>query len=199
MLPGDHGDAAIALAGDVTDPASLESAVAEVAQAWGGLDVLVNNAGLHNGGLVDRIDLDDFEAVLRTNLSGPFNTVRAALPHFGDGGGSIVNIGAVVGFRGFAGDAAYGSSKMGLAGLNTVLAMELARRQIRVNLVVPGFVSTEMTAGIPDAARARVIDKIPLGREGTVEEIAEVVYWVSQSRYMTGSVIATDGGLMCSL
>lgn len=199
MLPGDHGDAAIALAGDVTDPASLESAVAEVAQAWGGLDVLVNNAGLHNGGLVDRIDLDDFEAVLRTNLSGPFNTVRAALPHFSDGGGSIVNIGAVVGFRGFAGDAAYGSSKMGLAGLNTVLAMELARRQIRVNLVVPGFVSTEMTAGIPDAARARVIDKIPLGREGTVEEIAEVVYWVSQSRYMTGSVIATDGGLMCSL
>jgi len=195
----EHGDRALSLRGDVTDPRSMGDVAARIGDAWGGIDVLVNNAGLHRGGLVDRIDLDDFDAVLKTNLNGPLNTVRALLPHFGESGGAIVNIGAVVGFRGFAGDAAYGSSKMGLAGLTQVLAIELARRPIRVNLVIPGFVSTEMTAEISAASRERMDQKIPLGRQGTPEEIAEVVWWVAQSTYMTGSTIATDGGLMCGL
>lgn len=198
-LPERHDGRAIALTGDVTDPASMQEAASAMADRWGGVDVLVNNAGLHRGGLVDRIDLSDFDAVLKTNLSGPLNAVRACLPHFDDDGGAIVNIGAVVGFRGFPGDAAYGSSKMGLAGLTQVLAMELARRRIRVNLVIPGFVMTEMTAEVSEATRAKLVAKIPLGREGTPEEIAEVVHWVAQSNYMTGSTVATDGGLMCAL
>src|SRR5262249_32980129 len=132
------------------------------------------------------------------NLSGPFHAIRAALPHMNDGG-SIVNIGAVVGLRGFAGDSAYGASKAGLSGLTQVLAMELARRGIRVNLVVPGFVSTEMTAGVSEKAREKLVARIPLRREGKAEEIAEVVWWVAGSTYMTGSTIATDGGLMCGL
>ncbi len=193
------GDRAMALRGDVTDPKSMEDVAGRIGEAWGGIDVLVNNAGLHRGGLIDRLDLDDFEAVLKTNLNGPLNTVRALLPHFGEAGGAIINIGAVVGFRGFAGDAAYGSSKMGLAGLTQVLAIELARRAIRVNLVLPGFVSTEMTAEISASVRDRMDQKIPLGRQGTPEEIAEVVWWVAQSTYMTGSTVATDGGLMCGL
>lgn len=191
------GGEAIGLIADVAAEASVRRACDMVAEHWGGVDVLVNNAGLHRGGLVDQIADADWQSVLATNLGGPFNLIRACLPHM-RAGGSIVNMGAVVGFRGFAGDVAYGSSKAGLAGLTQVLAIELARRGIRVNLVIPGFVSTEMTAEISASARERIVAKIPLGREGTAAEIAEVVWWVAGSPYMTGSVVATDGGLMCS-
>ncbi|WP_338426930.1 SDR family NAD(P)-dependent oxidoreductase [Sphingopyxis kveilinensis] len=192
------GGGAIGLAADVTDPASVTNACGEVARQWGGIDVLINNAGLHRGGLLGSLSHDDWQAVLDTNLSGPLNFVRAALPYLGEGG-SIVNIGAVVGLRGFAGDAAYGASKAGLAGLTQVLAVELARRGIRVNLVIPGMTSTEMTAGIPARAKAKLVASIPLGREGTAEELADVVWWVAGSPYMTGSIISNDGGLLCRL
>lgn len=193
------GQRAMGVAADVTDPAGLQQCFEAVAESWGGIDVLVNNAGLHRGGLVDRIALDDFGAVLDTNVNGPLNTIRGCLPHFPASGGAIVNIGAVVGMRGFAGDVAYGSSKAAIAGMTQVLAVELARRGIRVNLVIPGFVSTEMTAEIPEKARARIIEDIPLRREGSAGEIADVVFWVAGSSYMTGSIVATDGGLMCKL
>jgi 3-oxoacyl-[acyl-carrier protein] reductase len=192
------GGEAIGLVADVTDPASVTEACAEVARQWGGIDVLINNAGLHRGGLLGSLAQDDWQAVLDTNLSGPLHFVRAALPYLGEGG-SIVNIGAVVGLRGFAGDAAYGASKAGLAGLTQVLAVELARRGIRVNLVIPGMTSTEMTAGIPARAKAKLVASIPLGREGTAEELADVVWWVAGSPYMTGSIISNDGGLLCRL
>lgn len=192
------GGAALAVAADITDPASVQAACEAAGDAWGGIDVVVNCAGLHRGGRVSTLPLADWQATLDSNLGGPLNVVRAALPLMATGG-SIVNIGAVVGFRGFPGDAAYGASKAGLAGLTQVLAAELARSGIRVNLVIPGFVSTEMTAGISDKARARLVERIPLGREGTVEEIADVVWWVAGATYMTGSVVATDGGLMCAL
>lgn len=192
------GGDAIGLAADVTDPASADDACARVAERWGGIDVLVNNAGLHRGGLIGLLSQSDWQSVLDTNLSGPFNFVRAALPHMG-AGGSIVNIGAVVGLRGFAGDAAYGASKAGLSGLTQVLAVELARSGIRANCVIPGMTATEMTAGISDRAKAKLVAAIPLGREGTPEELADVVWWVAGSPYMTGSIISNDGGLLCRL
>jgi 3-oxoacyl-[acyl-carrier protein] reductase len=192
------GDNAMGLIVDVTDPASVSDACEKVAERWGGIDVLVNNAGLHRGGLIGSLSQGDWQAVIDTNLSGPLNCVRAALPYLREGG-SIVNIGAVVGLRGFAGDAAYGASKAGLAGLTQVLAIELARSGIRVNLVIPGMVSTEMTAGISARAKARLIESIPLGREGTADELANVVWWVAGSPYMTGSTISNDGGLLCKL
>ena len=192
------GNNAMGLVTDVTDPSSLEDACAQVAERWGGIDVLVNNAGLHRGGLVGTLSQNDWQAGIDTNLSGPLNCVRAALPYMGEGG-AIVNIGAVVGLRGFTGDAAYGASKAGLSGLTQVLAVELARRGIRVNLVIPGMVSTEMTAGISARAKARLVESIPLGREGTAEELANVVWWVAGSPYMTGSTISNDGGLLCRL
>jgi NAD(P)-dependent dehydrogenase (short-subunit alcohol dehydrogenase family) len=206
LARGDEvGDVARALGGDtmglvadVADPASIDAAVREVTACWGGIDVVVNNAGLHRGGLVDQVSMADWQAVLATNLSGPLQVVRAALPHMGEGG-AIVNVGAVVGFRGFPGDAAYGASKAGLSGLTQVMAAELARRGIRANLVIPGFVMTEMTQAISPRARERLVARIPLGREGRAEEIAEVIWWVAGSTYMTGAVIPTDGGLMCAL
>jgi NAD(P)-dependent dehydrogenase (short-subunit alcohol dehydrogenase family) len=192
------GPAALGVQADVTDVDSVTRAVDRVVSAWGGVDVLVNNAGVHRGGRVDRLEPAHWEEVLSTNLTAPLTVTRAVLPHM-DSGSSIVNIGAVVGFRGFPGDAPYGAAKAGLAGLTRVLAVELARRGVRVNLVVPGFVETEMTGDLSERARELIIDRIPLGRTGAVEEIADVAVWVAQSPYMTGSVVATDGGLMAAL
>lgn len=192
------GDRAMGAIADVTDPDQVRDACARASAAWGGIDVVVNSAGLHRGGKVDSLAIADWDATLATNLSGPLHVVRAALPRMG-AGGSIVNVGAVVGFRGFRGDSCYGASKAGLAGLTNVLAVELARRGIRVNLVVPGFVMTEMTGGISHTARDAIVAKVPLGRMGEAEEIADVCHWVAGSTYMTGSTVCTDGGLMCNL
>jgi NAD(P)-dependent dehydrogenase (short-subunit alcohol dehydrogenase family) len=121
--------------------------------------------------------------------------IKAALGLMGDGG-SVVNIGAVVGLRGFPGDSPYGASKAGLSGLTQVLAVELAPKNIRVNLVVPGLVMSEMTSEVDGKAMERLLARIPLGRVGRAEEIAEVICWVARSTYMTGAIIPTDGGLM---
>lgn len=192
------GGGAVAVVADVADPDAAKRAVSEAAKLLGGIDVVVNNAGQHRGGRVDALTLQDWDSTMATNLGGPLHVIRAALPHLVPGS-AIVNIGAVVGYRGFPGDSCYGASKAGLAGLSQVLAAELAPRGIRVNLVVPGFVMSEMTRNISERARQDIIAKIPMGRIGEAEEIAEVVWWVAGSSYMSGSVVATDGGLMGSL
>lgn len=182
---------------DVSDPVSVTAAFDEVERRCAAVDVLVNSAGIHRGGRIERLADGDWAEVIATNLTGAFHVTRAALPLMGRGG-SIVNVGAVVGLRGFPGDAAYGSAKAGLAGLTQVLAMELAPDGIRANLVVPGFVDTAMTEDLSPAARARLVDGIPTGRPGTRGEIADVVFWVAGSTYMTGSTVAVDGGLLAS-
>jgi NAD(P)-dependent dehydrogenase (short-subunit alcohol dehydrogenase family) len=191
----DLGRNALAFKSDVTDATAVAQVASSVAATWGGVDVLVNNAGLHRGGKLEKLSLEDWHAVLSVNLTGALHCARAVLPHM-DAGGAIVNVGAVVGFRGFPGDSPYGASKAGLAGLTQVLAIELARRQIRVNLVVPGWVETEMTAALTPTARERLIARIPMRRAGTEREIGDVIWWVAGSTYMTGAVIPTDGGLM---
>lgn len=197
-IEADYGDAALAIATDVTDPASMQSAVAQVVEAWGGVDVLVNNAGVHRGGRITSISREAWLEVLSTNLVGAFDAVRVVLPAMPDGA-AVVNIGAVVGFRGFPGDTAYSAAKAGLSGLTLALAMELAPRGIRVNLVLPGFTETEMTEGLSERARASIIGRIPLGRPARAGEVAEVVLSVASSTYMTGSIVAVDGGLMAAL
>lgn len=192
------GPDAIGICADVTCPDDITRLAREVETRWDGLDVLVNNAGLHRGGTIDRVADEDWDATLATNLTGPMRLIRALLPQI-PVGGAVVNVGAVVGFRGFPGDSCYGASKAGLAGLTQVLAAELARRQVRVNMVVPGFVMTEMTATVSERARKTIVNRIPLQRMGQPEEIADVCWWVAGSTYMTGSVIFTDGGLMCNL
>ncbi len=197
-LAGELGENALGVPVDVTDPVDIQQALEKVTATFGGVDVLVNNAGLHRGGLLETLSDDDWDAVLNVNLSAPFRLIRALRPNL-SAGSAIVNVGAVVGFRGFAGDSSYGASKAGLAGLTRILAIELARHGIRVNLVVPGFVRTAMTAAVDERASERILKRIPMRREGVESEIAEVVFWVAGSSYMTGAVVPVDGGLSANL
>lgn len=183
---------------DVTAPEAGAQIAEHAARTLGGIEVLVNNAALHRGGRLERLPDGDFETVLDANLAAPMRVCKAVVPTMPDGG-SIVNIGAVVGLRGFPGDAPYGSAKAGLVGLTKVLAIELARRRITVNCVVPGFTETEMTDNIPARAKESILGRIPLGRPAEAREVATVVRWAAESTYMTGAVIPVDGGLMAAL
>ena len=180
---------------DVAKRHEVDAAVAEVLGRWGRIDCVVNNAGVHRGGKVGRLSDEDWHTVLDVNLNGARNTITACSGHLA-AGSAIVNVGAVVGFRGFPGDSAYAASKAGLAGLTRALAIELAPGGVTVNLVIPGLVLTEMTGGLSPKALEAMRRMIPMGRYGAPEEIAEVVDWVSRSRYMTGAFVPADGGLM---
>jgi 3-oxoacyl-[acyl-carrier protein] reductase len=182
---------------DVTDGASVAAAVARARAHLARIDVVVNCAGIHRGGRIDQLERAQWDAVLATNLSGAYEVCHAVAPHLADGA-AIVNVGAVVGFRGFPGDSAYAAAKAGLAGLTRSLAVELAPAGVRTNLVVPGFVDTAMTAGLSPSARRRILAAIPAGRTGTAEEIADVVVAVAGATYMTGAVVPVDGGLMAT-
>jgi 3-oxoacyl-[acyl-carrier protein] reductase len=191
------GENAIGLQADVSDRASVQTAVDKVIECWGRIDSIVNNAGVHRGGKVERLKLEDWHAVLDTNLTGALNVISASRSSLSEGS-SIVNVGAVVGFRGFPGDSAYAASKAGLAGLTRALAIELAGKGITVNLVIPGLVRTEMTEALSERALVSMRNIVPLGRYGEAQEIAEVIEWVARSRYMTGAFVPVDGGLLSS-
>jgi 3-oxoacyl-[acyl-carrier protein] reductase len=196
-LAGRLGEDCIACQADVSQREQVFAAVSRTLAHWGRLDIVVNNAGAHRGGKVDRLSLADWQTVIDTNLTGALNVISAASPHL-QPGSSVVNIGAVVGFRGFPGDSAYAASKAGIAGLTRALAIEFAARGIGVNLVIPGLVLTEMTRALSEKALESMRRKIPMGRFGEPDEIAEVVEWVARSRYMTGAFVPADGGLMSS-
>ncbi|MEO1080673.1 MAG: SDR family oxidoreductase [Pseudomonadota bacterium] len=191
------GAHALGIRCDVADQNSIDAAFVQVLERFGAVNVLVNNAGLHRGGKLKRLALDDWQAVLDVNLTGALAVAKAAAPHFSDGD-SLINIGAVVGFRGFPGDVAYASSKAGMAGMTRALAIEWAPKGITANLVIPGLVLTEMTQGLSDTALESMRKQIPMGRFAEPSEIADVVYWVSRSRYMTGAVVPVEGGLLSS-
>ncbi|PVZ04618.1 3-oxoacyl-[acyl-carrier protein] reductase [Actinomycetospora cinnamomea] len=190
-------DGVLELTADVTDGAAVADALARAREHLGGVDVVVNCAGVHRGGRIADLDRRRWDEVLTTNLTGAYEVCHAAVPHLAEGA-AIVNVGAVVGFRGFPGDSAYASAKAGLAGLTRSLAVELAPAGVRVNLVVPGFVDTAMTAGLSAGARRRIVAAIPAGRTGTAEEIADVVVAVAGATYMTGAVVPVDGGLLAT-
>jgi 3-oxoacyl-[acyl-carrier protein] reductase len=192
------GAGAHAIRADLTAPGACEAVAAEAAELLGGLDVLVNNAAMHRGGRIEKLSEEDFDAVLTADLAVPFRLCKAVVPRLPEGG-SIVNIGAVVGFRGFPGDSPYGSAKAGLSGLTVVLAVELARRAITVNMIVPGFTETEMTDALDERARSSIVDRIPLRRSALASEIADAVVAVAGLTYMTGALVPVDGGLMAAL
>ena len=183
---------------DVADPAACAGAVEEVVRAFGGLHVLVNNAGIAVDQLVMRVKDDDWQRQLDVNLTGAFNLIRAATrPMMKARGGAIVNLTSVVGEMGNAGQAAYAATKAGLIGLTKSVARELASRNIRVNAVAPGFIDTDMTAGLPEAARTAMLNNIPLARLGTAREVADAVAWLASDRasYVTGEVVRVNGGM----
>ena len=190
-------DDVLEISADVTDTASVEEALARARDHLGTVAVVVNCAGVAPGGRIADLARARWDEVLTTNLTGAYEVCHAAAPHLG-AGAAIVNVGAVVGFRGFPGDSAYAAAKAGLAGLTRSLAVELAPSGVRVNLVVPGFVDTAMTASVSAAARRRITAAIPAGRTGTAEEIAEVVMAVARATYMTGAVVPVDGGLLAT-
>jgi len=183
---------------DVADPEACGKAVDQVVKELGGLHVLVNNAGIAIDQLVMRIKDEDWQRQLQVNLTGAFNLVRAATrPMMKQRGGAIVNLTSVVGEMGNAGQAAYAATKAGLIGLTKSVARELASRGIRANAVAPGFIDTDMTAELPEAARQKMQEGIPLARLGKAQEVADCVAWLAsdQSSYVTGEVVRVNGGM----
>jgi len=183
---------------DVSDPAACTKAVDEVVGELGGLHILVNNAGIALDQLVMRQKDEDWRRTLDVNLGGAFYLIRAATrPMMKARSGSIVNLTSVVGEMGNAGQAAYATTKAGLVGLTKSVARELASRNIRVNAVSPGFIDTDMTAALPEAAKQKMAEMIPLGRLGSADDVAHAVAWLcsDQASYVTGEVLRVNGGM----
>jgi len=183
---------------DVTDGAALDAAVAAVVQRHGGLHVLVNNAGITRDMLSMRMKDEDWDAVLDTNLKAVFRASRAAIkPMMKQRWGRIVNITSVVGAAGNPGQANYAAAKAGVAGMTRAMARELGSRNITVNCVAPGFIDTDMTQGLPEAARAALLASIPLGRLGSAEEVAHAVAFLASpaAGYITGTELHVNGGM----
>jgi len=189
---------AITAQGDVASMADCESIFAACEAAFGPPDILVNNAGITRDGLLMRMSEDDFDHVLEVNLRGAFNCTKLACrPMVRKKAGRIVNITSVVGLSGNAGQANYCASKAGLIGLTKSTALELASRGITVNAVAPGFIETDMTAALPETARAALLSQIPAGRLGAPEDVAAAVAFLcgDASAYITGQVLSVNGGM----
>ena len=184
---------------DVTDGAALDAAVEGIVKQHGGLHVLVNNAGITRDTLSMRMKDDDWDAVIATNLKAVFRACRAATkPMMRQRYGRIVNITSVVGVSGNAGQANYAAAKAGVAGMTRSLARELGARNITVNCVAPGFIATDMTHGLPEAAKTALLASIPLGRLGQAEEVAHAVAFLASPKagYITGTELHVNGGMV---
>lgn len=187
----------LALRADVSADAEVARAVEATVARFGALDIVVNNAGITRDGLVLRMSPEDWHAVIETNLSGAVRVSRHALPHLlRSTAGRIVNITSIAGIVGSAGQANYSAAKAALIGMTHVLARELAPRGITVNAIAPGAIDAGIVAGLPEAARRRLVEVIPMGRMGTARDVAALVVYLAgpDAGYITGQVIAVDGG-----
>ncbi|MEU4667663.1 SDR family oxidoreductase [Amycolatopsis sp. NPDC023774] len=195
-LAADAPGRVLPVAFDLAAPDTAEALVAQVARHWGRLDSLVLNAAVWQGGKLARVDPGDWWRVIEENLRSTAALVRAAIPWLAEGvNPSVVLVGSAVGTVGFPGDTAYASVKAAAVGFARSLAKELAPQGVRVNVLAPGFVETDMTAAIPAGARKKIADATVLGRFGTVEEIARAaVFLAEDATFCTGAVLAADGG-----
>jgi 3-oxoacyl-[acyl-carrier protein] reductase len=192
------GDKLHWISADLGDLGSVEMVIEEAIKAAGGFDILVNNAGITRDNLSFRMSLEDFQKVLDVNLTAAFLATRTVgRDMIRRRKGSIINMASVVGIHGNGGQANYAASKAGLIGLTKSLAQEVASRGVRVNAVAPGFIASDMTDAMTDAAREKMLEHIPLKRAGTPEDVAEAMLFFASdmSAYITGQVLAVDGGM----
>ena len=193
------GGTAILCRADVADSAAVEAMVADVAKEFGAIDILVNNAGITRDTLLMRMKDEDFAKVLDTNLKGVFYCTKAVSKlMMKKRSGRIVNMASVVGLVGNAGQTNYAAAKAGVIGFSKSAAKELASRGITVNVVAPGFIGTDMTAGLPESVKEKMLTDIPLGRMGEPEDVASAVLFLAsdQASYITGQVVNVDGGMV---
>ena len=188
----------VAYQADVTDFAAAEAMVKQVKGELGSIDYLVNNAGITRDKLIMMMSQEDWDAVIDTNLKGVFNVTRHAISVMvRQRRGAILNIASISGVVGMAGQTNYSASKAGLIGFTKALAKEVGRRNITVNSLALGLIETDMTAALPEEYKQKMLEQIPLGRYGSVEEVARVAAFLlsDDARYITGQVIQADGGL----
>ena len=191
-----YGVKVVGISGDVSDNADAKRMVEEAVEALGSVDILINNAGITKDGMALRMSEEDFDSVLKINLTGTFNMTQAVLkPMTKVRAGAIINLSSVVGLTGNAGQANYAASKAGVIGFSKSIAREVATRNVRVNVIAPGFIESDMTAVLSDKIKDAMMGQIPMKRFGQAEEVAEVAVFLAKQEYLTGQVLAIDGGL----
>ena len=191
-----YGVKVLAISGDVSDFADAKRMVDQAIEELGSVDVLVNNAGITQDTLLLKMTEEDFEKVLKVNLTGAFNMTQSVLkPMIKAREGAIINMSSVVGLMGNIGQANYAASKAGLIGFTKSVAREVANRNVRVNAIAPGMIESDMTAVLSDKVKDAMLAQIPMKQFGQAEQVADVTAFLATQDYLTGQVIAIDGGL----